>query len=86
MRLKLMCAAFASVLALSACETTGGGSAYGAPRTQLSQCTRNALIGAGVSMLTGKKIRWGAFCLTIVFGTWIIILHIPGIAARPGNP
>ena len=53
MRLKLMCAAFASVLALSACETTGGGGGYGAPRTQLSQCTRNALIGAGVGAVIG---------------------------------
>ena len=52
----------------------------------LANASGLALIGAGVSMLTGKKIRWGAFCLTIVFGTWIIILHIPGIAARPGNP
>lgn len=55
MRLKLMCAAFASALALSACETSGGygGGGYGAPRTQLSQCTRNALIGAGVGAVIG---------------------------------
>jgi len=56
MRLKLMCAAFASALALSACETGGGydgGGGYGAPRTQLSQCTRNALIGAGVGAVIG---------------------------------
>lgn len=55
MRLNLMCAAFAGALALAACETTGGygGGGYGAPRTQLSQCTRNALIGAGVGAVIG---------------------------------
>jgi len=52
MKMKLMCAAFAAALALSACETTGGGYG-GAPRTQLSQCTRNALIGAGVGAVIG---------------------------------
>lgn len=53
MRMKFLCAAFASALALSACETSAGGGAYGAPRTQLSQCTRNALIGAGVGAVIG---------------------------------
>lgn len=53
MRMKLVCAALVSILALSACETTGAG--YGsAPRgTQLSQCMRNALIGAGVGAVAG---------------------------------
>ncbi|MBL8537898.1 MAG: hypothetical protein JNM59_10895 [Hyphomonadaceae bacterium] len=47
--------ALASMLALSACETTGGyGGGYGgAPRTQLSQCMRNALIGAAVGAAVG---------------------------------
>ena len=56
MKLKLMSAVFAAALALSACETTGGyngGGGYGAPRTQLSQCMRNALIGAGVGAVIG---------------------------------
>lgn len=52
MNMKLMCAALVGVLVLASCETTGGG--YGGqPRTQLSQCTRNALIGAGVGALVG---------------------------------
>jgi surface antigen len=51
--MKLMCAAFAAALALSACETSGGGYGGGPPRTQLSQCTRNALIGAGVGAVIG---------------------------------
>ena len=54
MRMKLvLCAAFAGALTLSACETTGGGYGGGPPRTQLSQCTRNALIGAGVGAVIG---------------------------------
>lgn len=51
MRMKLLCTAFAGALMLASCETT---STYGgAPRTQLSQCTRNALIGAGVGAIVG---------------------------------
>lgn len=52
MRNRLLCAVFAGALALSACETTGG---YGGgpPRTQLSQCMRNALIGAAVGAAVG---------------------------------
>lgn len=55
MRNKLLCAVFAGALMLSACETTGGygGGGYGAPRTQLSQCMRNALIGAAVGAAVG---------------------------------
>lgn len=57
MKTKLMTAVFAAALALSACETTGGyGGGYGAPRTQLSQCMRNALIGAGVGAVAGAVI------------------------------
>jgi surface antigen len=41
----------AGALTLGACATGGG---YGgAPRTQLSNCMRNALIGAGVGALVG---------------------------------
>lgn len=55
MKMKLLCAAFAGALALSACETTGG-YGYGGGGTQLSQCTRNALIGAGVGAVAGAVI------------------------------
>jgi surface antigen len=51
--MKLLCAVFAGALALSACETTDGGYGGGPPRTQLSQCMRNALIGAGVGAVIG---------------------------------
>ena len=41
-------------MALTACETTGGGGYGSAPhQTQLSQCARNALIGAGIGALVG---------------------------------
>lgn len=54
MRLKFLCAVFAGALALASCETTGGyGGGGGGGGTQLSQCTRNALIGAGVGALIG---------------------------------
>lgn len=52
MRAKILSLALASAMALSACETTGGYGG-GAPRTQLSQCTRNALIGAAVGAAVG---------------------------------
>lgn len=56
MRMKLLCAAFAGALALSACETTGGGYGGGPRGTQLSQCMRNALVGAGVGAVAGALI------------------------------
>jgi surface antigen len=55
MRSILACAVLASALALAACETTGdyGG---GPPRTQLSQCMRNALIGASIGAVAGAVV------------------------------
>lgn len=56
MKIKLLSVVFAGALALSACETTGGygGGGYGnSGGTRLSQCTRNALIGAGVGAVIG---------------------------------
>lgn len=52
MRLVLACAVFASAMALASCETTSdyGG---GPPRTQLSQCGRNALIGGAIGAVIG---------------------------------
>lgn len=52
MRSILASAVLAGVMALASCETTGG---YGGgpPRTQLSQCGRNALIGAGIGAVIG---------------------------------
>lgn len=53
MRTRLMAVALASVLAVAGCQSTGYGYGQGPGRTQLSQCTRNALIGAGVGALLG---------------------------------
>ena len=51
MKRNLACLALAGALALASCETTGGygGGTYGPQRTQLSQCMRNALVGAGIA-------------------------------------
>jgi hypothetical protein len=56
MRLKMLGAVLAgAALMLGACETSGG---YGGgpPRTQLSQCARNALVGAGIGAVAGAIV------------------------------
>lgn len=55
MRIKMTILALSGALALSACETPGGygGGSYGGGGTQLSRCTRQALIGAGVGAAVG---------------------------------
>lgn len=55
MRLKILCAVLASSLALASCETTSGYGGGGG-RTQLSQCMRNALIGAGIGAVAGAAV------------------------------
>jgi surface antigen len=50
---KRLCALVAAAALLAACETSSGGYGGGPPRTQLSQCMRNALIGAGVGAIIG---------------------------------
>lgn len=56
MKVKLLAAAaLAGAMSLASCETTGG-YGYGPPRTQLSQCMRNALIGAGVGAVAGAVV------------------------------
>src|SRR5262245_8398693 len=68
MRTKFVALACAGLLALSACETagygqsgggygqTGGGYGQAGGGTQLSRCTRQALIGAGVGAVAGALI------------------------------
>lgn len=51
MRGKIVALSLAGALALTGCASTGG-YGYGG-RTQLSQCTRNALIGAAVGAVVG---------------------------------
>ena len=54
MRKQVFVAAMASMLMLASCETMDNGGYGSAPhQTQLSQCARNALIGAGVGALIG---------------------------------
>lgn len=67
MKMKLLALAFAGVLGVSACETTGGGyggggyggSGYGSSSsggTHLSRCMRQALIGAGIGAVAGAVV------------------------------
>lgn len=60
MGLRTLSLALAAALTLASCETTGGGyggAGYGGSGgTQLSQCMRNALIGAGVGAVAGALI------------------------------
>ena len=54
MRKTIIAVLAATAMGLAACETTGGyGYGSGQPTTQLSQCMRNALIGAGVGAVLG---------------------------------
>jgi hypothetical protein len=53
MRKAYLAAIAAGVLALSGCATGGGYGGGGYGGTQLSQCMRNALIGAGVGAVLG---------------------------------
>jgi len=53
MRKAYLAAIAAGALALSGCATGGGYGGGGGYGTQLSQCTRNALIGAGVGAVLG---------------------------------
>jgi len=55
MRSMIICAALASTFALASCETTSSGYGGGG-RTQLSQCTRNALVGAGIGAIAGAAV------------------------------
>ena len=56
MQMKILGAVLAGALVLASCETTSGGYGGGPPRTQLSQCMRNALIGAGIGAVAGAAI------------------------------
>lgn len=58
MKMKIIGVVVVAAMALASCETTGGygGGGYGSGRTQLSQCTRNALIGAGIGAITGAAV------------------------------
>ncbi|MGE3581306.1 MAG: YMGG-like glycine zipper-containing protein [Hyphomonadaceae bacterium] len=54
--MKMTVLALAGAMALSACETTGGygyNDGYHSGGSRLSQCTRNALVGAGVGAVVG---------------------------------
>lgn len=53
MKRLLICVALSTAMVVAACETTTGAYGGGPPRTQLSQCMRNALVGAGIGAVAG---------------------------------
>ena len=44
-----------------------------------------AFCGAAVAALTNLASRIAGVCLSIMFGSWVLILHLPRIAADPGK-
>lgn len=42
-----------------------------------------AHIAAGLSIVTGVLARLGATLLAVMFGSWVLLLHAPRVAARP---
>jgi hypothetical protein len=44
-----------------------------------------AFFAAALSIVTGKKINVAATLLGTMFLLWVIILHMPRVAAAPGN-
>jgi len=45
-----------------------------------------ARVAAGVSIVTRVKARLAAMLLALMYGTWVLILHVPRVAAEPVNP
>ncbi|HEU4733903.1 MAG TPA: hypothetical protein VFT22_38685 [Kofleriaceae bacterium] len=44
--------------------------------------TGAALIAAGVSLLTGRRARLAAILTTVMFGSWVVLLHVPRMLER----
>ena len=40
---------------------------------------------AGVSLVTGIKARLAATLLAVMFGSWVLVVHIPRVVAAQGN-
>ncbi|MBC7929497.1 MAG: hypothetical protein H7Z38_02920 [Rubrivivax sp.] len=47
--------------------------------------TGAAFVAAGLSIMTKVKARLAATLLGVMFGAWVLILHAPRVAAKPGN-
>jgi hypothetical protein len=43
-----------------------------------------ALIAAGASLLSGRRARLAAILTTVMFGSWVVLLHIPRVIERRG--
>ncbi|MEO6529038.1 MAG: DoxX family membrane protein [Gemmatimonadaceae bacterium] len=44
-----------------------------------------AHLAAGISLVSGIRYRLAAAMLVIMFGCWVLILHVPRVAAARGN-
>ena len=47
--------------------------------------TGTAHAAAGLSLLTGIQARLAATLLAVMFGSWVVVLHIPRVIAAQGN-
>lgn len=50
-----------------------------------SYLTAAAFVAAGVSIITKVKMRLAATLLGVMFGSWVLILHAPRVAAKLHN-
>ncbi len=50
-----------------------------------SYFTGAAFVAAGLSIASKVKARLAATLLGIMFGAWVLLLHAPRVAAKPGN-
>jgi uncharacterized membrane protein len=47
--------------------------------------TGAANLAAGLAILTGVKARLGALLVGAMFGSWVLLLHIPAVAGAPAS-
>ena len=44
-----------------------------------------AHVAAALSIVAKKYIRWSAICLAIMFGLFVVLLHLRGVTLQPAN-
>ncbi|MBS0295117.1 MAG: hypothetical protein JSR45_02320 [Proteobacteria bacterium] len=47
--------------------------------------TGAANLAAGLSVISGVRARLGALCVGAMFGSWVLVLHLPAVVAAPGS-
>lgn len=48
-------------------------------------CTGIASLAAGLSILTGVWVRPGMVLLGVMYGSWVLIIHVPYLASHPSD-